>query len=93
MNLDQEKRVMLAFALSIVMLILYRVYFVKEPPPEPKKAAPAAATTPAAQPGAPKATTTGAPATRPPRRLLPWHYRYRKALSPKKSWWKASSTA
>ena len=44
MNLDQEKRVMIAFALSIVMLILYRVYFVKEPPPEPKKAVPAAAT-------------------------------------------------
>ena len=70
MNLDQEKRVMLAFALSIVMLVLYRVYFVKEPPPEPKKAATAAATTPAAQPGAPKATTTGAPAyDAPPRRL------------------------
>ena len=51
---------MLAFALSIVMLVLYRVYFVKEPPPEPKKAAPAAATTPAAQPGAPKATTAAA---------------------------------
>ena len=45
MNLDQEKRVMLAFALSIVMLVLYRVYFVKEQPPEPKKAAPAAAAT------------------------------------------------
>ncbi len=64
MNLDQEKRVMLAFALSIVMLIMYRVYFVKEPPPEPKKAATAAATTPAALPGAPKGTTTGAPATK-----------------------------
>ena len=45
MNLDQEKRVMIAFALSIVMLILYRIYFVKEQPPEPKKAAPAAAAT------------------------------------------------
>ena len=91
MNLDQEKRVMLAFALSIVMLILYRVYFVKEPPPEPKKAAPAAATAAAGQPAAPKATTTAPHA--PPRRLLPWHYRYRKAPSPKRSWWKASSTA
>jgi len=68
-NLDQEKRVMLAFALSIVMLILYRVYVIKEAPPEPKKAAPAAATTttPAGQPGAPKATTAAAPAApRPP---------------------------
>ncbi|MGA3328743.1 MAG: membrane protein insertase YidC [Terriglobia bacterium] len=63
MNLDQEKRVMIAFALSIVMLILYRVYFVKEPPPEPKKAVPAAATaTPhAGQPGAPTPATTAAP--------------------------------
>ena len=62
MDLDQEKRVMLAFTISIVMLILYGVYFVKEPPPEPKKAAPTAATTPASQPGAPKATVTVAPA-------------------------------
>jgi len=71
MNLDQEKRVMLAFALSIVMLILYRVYFVKEPPPEPKKATPAAVTTPAGQPGAPKATTSAAPAAPPARVVLP----------------------
>jgi YidC/Oxa1 family membrane protein insertase len=61
-NLDQEKRVMIAFALSIVMLILYRVYFVKEPPPEQKTAAPAAATTQATQPGAAKATAMAAPA-------------------------------
>ena len=53
MELDQEKRVMLAFALSIVMLVLYRIYFVKEPPPETKKATPAAAAT--ASPGAPSA--------------------------------------
>ena len=52
MNLNQEKRVMLAFALSIVMLVLYRVYVIKEQPPEPKKA-PAAATTPVGQPAAP----------------------------------------
>ena len=71
MNLDQEKRVMLAFALSIVMLVLYRVYFVKEPPPEPKKAAPAAATTHAGPPGAPKATTTAAPAAPPAPVALP----------------------
>ena len=65
MSLDQEKRVMLAFALSIVMLIVYRIYFMKEPPPEVKKTAPVAATTPASQPAAPPATATAAP-KRPP---------------------------
>ena len=54
---------MLAFALSIVMLVLYRVYVVKEQPPEPKKAAPAVATIPVDQPVAPKATTAGAAST------------------------------
>jgi YidC/Oxa1 family membrane protein insertase len=63
MNLDQEKRLMLAFALSIVMLVLYRVYVIKEQPPEPKKAAPAVATVAVGQPAAPKATTTGPAAT------------------------------
>ena len=61
MSLNQEKRVMLAFALSIVMLIVYRIYFIKEPPPEVKKTAPVAATTPASQPGAPPKTATAAP--------------------------------
>jgi len=61
-ELDQEKRVMLAFALSIVMLVLYRIYFVKEPPPETKKATPAATAT--ASPGAPSAAKA-APATVP----------------------------
>jgi len=32
---DQEKRVLAAFALSFVMLMLWRVFFVKEPPPKP----------------------------------------------------------
>ena len=63
MNLDQEKRLMLAFALSIVMLVLYRVYVIKEQPPEPKKAAPAVATVAVGLPAAPKPTTTGASAT------------------------------
>jgi YidC/Oxa1 family membrane protein insertase len=64
-NLDQEKRVMLAFVLSIVMLMVYRVYFMKEPPPEAKKTpAPAAATT---APGAPApAARKEAPAAPPP---------------------------
>ncbi len=53
MNLDQEKRVMLAFALSFGMLMVWRVFFVKEPPPQPKKApAAATATMSPAQPGA-----------------------------------------
>jgi len=61
MNLDQEKRVMLAFGLSIVMLVLYRVYGVKGPPPEPKKPVPvAAATAPPSQSGAPKTTPNAA---------------------------------
>jgi YidC/Oxa1 family membrane protein insertase len=62
-NLDQEKRVMLAFALSIVMLVLYRVYFVKEQPPEPKQAPRAtAATTTAAATAPAKAAVPSAPA-------------------------------
>jgi YidC/Oxa1 family membrane protein insertase len=32
---DQEKRVLAAFALSFVMLLLWRVFFVKEPPHSP----------------------------------------------------------
>jgi len=71
MNLDQEKRVMLAFGLSIVMLILYRMYVIKEAPPEPKKAAPVAAATPAGPPGAPKAATKAAPTAPPAPVVLP----------------------
>ena len=90
MNLDQEKRVMIAFGLSIVMLILYRVYFVKEQPPEPKKVAqPVAATT--------ASRSQERPQRRPPlpphRRLHPRRSRYCKVRSPKTLWWKASSTA
>lgn len=48
---------MLAFALSIVILVVYRVYFVKEPPPRPQKAAPAAV----AHPGKPEAPTAATP--------------------------------
>src|ERR1035441_1465998 len=59
MKLDQEKRVMIAFALSILMLILYRIYFVKEPPPEPKKAEQVVAAAKAAPPGAPATATPG----------------------------------
>lgn len=60
MSLDQEKRVIVAFALSFVMLILWRVFFVKEPPPQPKKATPAAtAATAPGQPAAAPAVSSG----------------------------------
>src|ERR1035441_9937460 len=62
MKLDQEKRVMIAFALSIVMLIVYRIYFVKEQPPEPKKAEQVVAAAKAAPPGTPATATPGLPA-------------------------------
>lgn len=61
MNLDQEKRVMIAFGLSIVMLIIYRTYFVKEPPP-PKRAPQIAATARPGQPLQPGATAAATPA-------------------------------
>ena len=70
MNLDQEKRVMLAFALSIVMLVMYRVFVIKEPPPVVKKA-PAMATTPASQPGVPPPATPSSVAVPPPPVALP----------------------
>jgi len=35
--MDNEKRVILAFALSFVMLLIWRVFFVKAPPPAPPK--------------------------------------------------------
>lgn len=57
---------MLAFVLSIVMLVFYRIYFVKEPPPQANKPAPAAATThsspPASIPAAAASTSTAPPA-------------------------------
>jgi len=47
---DQEKRVLAAFALSFFILILWRVFFVKVPPPTPaSKPSPAGATQPAAE--------------------------------------------
>ncbi len=73
MNLEQEKRVMLAFALSLVMLLLYRVYFFKEPPAEENKPT-ATAKAPTTQTGAPKAVVPApvtAPAAEPPAETLP----------------------
>ena len=48
--MDQEKRVLAAFALSFLMLLLWRVFFVKEPPPTPSsKSIPAAQAQPATE--------------------------------------------
>ncbi|HXH49705.1 MAG TPA: membrane protein insertase YidC [Terriglobia bacterium] len=43
--MDNEKRVMIAFALSFVLLLIWRVMFVKTPPPAPKPSSPAQSTT------------------------------------------------
>ena len=48
---------MLAFALSFALLMVWRVFFVKEPPPEPNKPTPAPTAT--ATPGQPGAATPG----------------------------------
>ena len=63
--MDQEKRVLAAFALSFVMLMLWRVFFVKEPPPKPStKSNPAVATQPA--PEKPSAATAAPSPPVPP---------------------------
>jgi len=60
MTLDNEKRIMLAFALSFVALLLYRVMLPPPPKPPAKPAAPATA------PGRPAAAASqAAPATAP----------------------------
>ncbi len=71
MNLDQEKRVMIAFALSIVMLVLYRIYFVKEQPPEPQKAEHAATASHTGQTAAPATSIPASLAVAPARVALP----------------------
>lgn len=74
--MGQEKRVIIAFALSFAMLIVWKVFFVKEPPPPPKKpAATQTATTPAApassQPSsvAPTQAAPSAKPSKPPKRV------------------------
>jgi YidC/Oxa1 family membrane protein insertase len=51
--MGQDKRVILAFALSFGMLILWRVFYVKEPPPAPKTSAPAPSRPAQGQPAVP----------------------------------------
>ena len=64
--MDQEKRVLAAFALSFLMLMLWRVFFVKEPPPTPSsKSSPAAQTQPAAEKTRVAVATPPLPATMP----------------------------
>jgi YidC/Oxa1 family membrane protein insertase len=73
MSLSQEKRVIIAFAISFGVLIVWRVFFVKEPPPQPKKAAPPAAVATAPGPPATAPTASTAPRAKPaaPRVALP----------------------
>jgi len=62
---DQEKRVLAAFALSFVMLMLWRMFFVKEPPPKPSTKPNAAVVTQAAS-EKPSATTAAPSPPVPP---------------------------
>jgi len=57
---DQEKRVLIAFAVSFVMLLLWRYYFVKEAPPAPRS------TPSSAAPGQPAKEKASAPVVAPP---------------------------
>ena len=58
--MDQEKRVLIAFAVSFVMLLLWRYYFVKEAPPAPRS------TPSSAAPGQPAKEKASAPVAAPP---------------------------
>jgi YidC/Oxa1 family membrane protein insertase len=63
---DQEKRVLAAFALSFLALLLWRVFFVKEPPPTPSsKSIPAAQAQPGAEKTTPAAVVPSLPPTMP----------------------------
>jgi YidC/Oxa1 family membrane protein insertase len=66
MDLDTDKRMILALALSFGVLILWRVFLVKEPPPPPKPATPTQAAAPSASQPQPTA-----PAKHPPHVALP----------------------
>jgi YidC/Oxa1 family membrane protein insertase len=63
---DQEKRLLVAFALSFLMLLLWRAFFVKEPPPTPaSRPNPAAPTQPGAEKTSVAAPTPSLPPTMP----------------------------
>jgi YidC/Oxa1 family membrane protein insertase len=59
---DQEKRVLAAFALCFVVLLLWRVFFVKEPPPSPSSKPIATAQT---QPAPEKTSAAASPRLSP----------------------------
>ena len=64
--MDQEKRVLAAFAISFIVLLLWRVFFVKEPPPTPSsKSNPTAQTQPGAEKTTPAAVAPSLPPTMP----------------------------
>ena len=64
--MDQEKRVLAAFALSFLMLLLWRVFFVKEPPPTPSsKSNPTAQTQTAPEKTPAPVASPSLPATMP----------------------------
>jgi len=67
---NQEKRVLAAFALSFMMLLLWRVLFVKEPPPKPA-AKPTPAPTAANQATATGQKSPSAVGSAPPAPTLP----------------------
>jgi YidC/Oxa1 family membrane protein insertase len=61
--MSQDTRVLIAFALSFVMLVLWRVFYVKEPPkPKPAAAEQAQKVTPGMMPGAAAAAGVKPPA-------------------------------
>ena len=60
--MDQEKRVLAAFALCFVVLLLWRVFFVKEPPPSPSSKPIATAQT---QPAPEKTSAAASPRLSP----------------------------
>jgi YidC/Oxa1 family membrane protein insertase len=63
---DQEKRVLAAFALSFLMLLLWRVFFVKEQPPTPSsKSNPTAQTQTAPEKAPAHVASPSLPATMP----------------------------
>ncbi|HEV2247521.1 MAG TPA: hypothetical protein VGW37_12775 [Terriglobia bacterium] len=79
--MDNEKRVMIAFALSFVLLLLWRVMFVKTPPPAPK---PSGSAHPTAQ-QSPGEKQTGQTAAKPevPKLPLPLTSQFQKASKPR----------
>jgi len=58
--MEQEKRVLVAFVLSVGMLMVWRLFFVKVPPPPPKGRAPLSQKASSATPGSPSSPAESA---------------------------------